>query len=92
MIELSYEKLLAVTDLEAGNPKNSLVRQEASARDFQKNNRPVFDTCCRGRTLCLPGMQGRTQGFPGITGKTFFIKFLSQQKRLYEQNLLIFHF
>ncbi|MCI5145380.1 MAG: nucleotidyltransferase domain-containing protein [Candidatus Electrothrix sp. AR3] len=46
-----------------------------------KNKSPVFDRCCRGRPLCLPGMQGRTQGFaptvPGITGKIFLIKFLT---------------
>ncbi|MCI5146431.1 MAG: hypothetical protein D3923_13110 [Candidatus Electrothrix sp. AR3] len=49
-------------------------------RNFSKNKLPVFDTCCRGRSLCLPGMQGLTQGFaftvPGITGKIFLIKLL----------------
>ncbi|MCI5146445.1 MAG: hypothetical protein D3923_13185 [Candidatus Electrothrix sp. AR3] len=43
-------------------------------RDFSKNKLPVFDICYRGRPLCLPSMQGRTQGFAptvsGITGKT----------------------
>ncbi|MCI5145256.1 MAG: hypothetical protein D3923_06925 [Candidatus Electrothrix sp. AR3] len=56
------------------------MSQPTCLRNFLKNKLPVFDTCCRGKPLCLPSMQGRTQGTPtvsGITGKTFLIKFLT---------------
>ena len=60
-----------------------MIRKQTRSQDFSQKKSTVFDTCCRGGHLYLPGMQGRTQEFastaPGRTGKIFLLKFLMKQ-------------
>ena len=78
------------------------VRQETIEpliRDLTRNKFPAFGTCCRGRPLCLPGMQGRSQGFaptaPVIRGKIFPVKFLKHSvlpgTLVYTDEYVIYH-